>query len=54
VDSKFCHQKDAMAMGSCLLPIISNIFMEHFEKLALDLVQYKPSWSGLKTLSSYK
>jgi hypothetical protein len=24
-----------MAMGSSLSPIVSNIFMEHFEKLAL-------------------
>jgi hypothetical protein len=32
-----------MTMGSSLSPIISNIFVEHFEKLALDLVQYKPS-----------
>jgi hypothetical protein len=42
VDDKFYQQKDGMAMGSALSPIISNIFMEHFEKLALDSVQYKP------------
>jgi hypothetical protein len=36
VDDKFFQQKDGMAMGSSLSPIISNIFMEHFEKLALD------------------
>jgi hypothetical protein len=42
VDDKFFQQKHGMAMGSSL-PIVSNIFMEHFEKLALDSAQYKPS-----------
>jgi hypothetical protein len=43
VDDKFFQQKDGMAMGSFLSPIVSNIFMEHFEKLALDSAQHKPS-----------
>jgi hypothetical protein len=43
VDNKLFQQKDGMAMGSSLSPIVSNIFMEHFEKLALNLAQYKPS-----------
>jgi hypothetical protein len=43
VDDKFFQQKDGMAIGSSLSPIISNIFMEHFEKLALDSTQYKTS-----------
>jgi hypothetical protein len=43
VDDKFFQQKDGMAMGSSLSPIVSNIFMENFEKLALDSAQYKPS-----------
>jgi hypothetical protein len=38
VDDKFFQQKDVMAMGSSLSPTVSNIFMEHFEKLALDLL----------------
>jgi hypothetical protein len=42
VDVKFFQQKDGMAMGSSLSPIVSNI-MEHFEKLALDSAQHKPS-----------
>jgi hypothetical protein len=29
-------QKDGMTVGSSLSPIVSNILMEHFEKLALD------------------
>jgi hypothetical protein len=42
VDDKFFQQKDGMAMRSSLTPTVSNIFMEHFEKLALDSAQYKP------------
>jgi hypothetical protein len=36
VDDKFFQQKDGMATGTSLSPVVSNIFMEHFEKLALD------------------
>jgi hypothetical protein len=43
VDDKFFQQKDGMAMGSSLSPIVIIIFMEHFEKLALDSAQHKPS-----------
>jgi hypothetical protein len=43
VDDKFFQQKDGMAMGSFLSPIVCNIYMEHFEKLALDSAQHKPS-----------
>jgi hypothetical protein len=43
VDDKFFQQKDGMDMGSSLSPIVSNIFMEHFEKLALDSAQHKTS-----------
>jgi hypothetical protein len=32
-----------MTMGSSLTPIVSSIFKEHSEKLALDSAQYKPS-----------
>jgi hypothetical protein len=43
VDDKFFQQKDDMAMGSSLSPTVSNIFMEHFEKLALESAQHKTS-----------
>jgi hypothetical protein len=43
VDDKFFQQKDGMAMGSSVSPIVSNIFMEHFEILALDSTQHKQS-----------
>jgi retron-type reverse transcriptase len=31
-----------MALGSSLSPIVSNIYVEHFEKPALDSAQNKP------------
>jgi hypothetical protein len=43
VDDKFFQQKDGMVMGNSLSPIVSNIFMEHFQKLALDSAPYTPS-----------
>jgi hypothetical protein len=30
-------------MGHLLFPVVSNIFMEHFEETALDTVDYKPT-----------
>jgi hypothetical protein len=38
----FFQQKDGIAMGSSQSAIISNIYMEHFKKLAPDLAQHKP------------
>jgi hypothetical protein len=32
-----------MAMGTSLSPIVRNIYMEHFEKVALDSAEHKPS-----------
>jgi predicted GIY-YIG superfamily endonuclease len=43
VDDRFYQQKDGMAMGSSLSPTVSNIYMKHFEKLALYSVQHKLS-----------
>jgi hypothetical protein len=43
VDDKFSQQKDGMTVGSSLSLTVSNIFMEHFDKLALDSAPYKPS-----------
>jgi hypothetical protein len=39
-DDKFFQQKEGMAMGSSLSPIVSNIFMEYFDKLALDSAKH--------------
>jgi hypothetical protein len=30
-----------MAMGNSLSPVVSNIFMEHFEEISLDTAYYK-------------
>jgi hypothetical protein len=43
VDDRFFQQKDGIIMGNSFSPIVSNIFMEHFEKLALDSAKHKPS-----------
>jgi hypothetical protein len=42
MEDKFFQQRDGMAMGRSLSSIISNNFMEHFEKLALDSALHKP------------
>jgi hypothetical protein len=42
VEDKFFQQRDGIAVGGSLLPIVSSIFMEYFEKLAFDTAQYKP------------
>jgi hypothetical protein len=43
VDNKLFQQEDGMAVVSFLSHIVSSVFMEHFEKVALDSAQYKPS-----------
>jgi hypothetical protein len=43
VGGEFFQQKEGMAVGSSLSPIVSNIYMEFFEKLILNSAQYKPS-----------
>jgi hypothetical protein len=43
VDFKFFQQKDSMAVESDLSSIISNIYVEHFEKWTLDPGQNKTS-----------
>jgi hypothetical protein len=42
VDDKFFQQKDGMTMGSSLSPIISNVYMVHFQELT-QLSKHKPS-----------
>jgi hypothetical protein len=31
-----------MAVGSSLSPVVSNVFMEYFKDMVLDMVKYKP------------
>jgi hypothetical protein len=40
---KFYQQKDGMAMGNSLSLVVSNIFMEYFEEIALETADYKPA-----------
>jgi len=40
---RFYQQKECMAMGSSLSPVVRNIFMERFETLTLDTAEQKPS-----------
>ena len=40
---EFYEQKEGAAMGSPLSPVISNLFMEHFEQEAIDRAKYKPT-----------
>jgi hypothetical protein len=42
-EDKFYQQKEGMAIGSSLSLMISNIFMEHFEEVALDTADHKPT-----------
>jgi hypothetical protein len=43
VDDKFFQQKDGMSMGKALSPVVTNIYMEHFEELALKAAAHRPS-----------
>ncbi|KAG8192007.1 hypothetical protein JTE90_001741 [Oedothorax gibbosus] len=36
------EQRDGVAMGSPLSPVIANFYMEHFEKLALSTADHRP------------
>jgi hypothetical protein len=42
-EDQFYHQKECIAMGNSLSPVVSKIFMEHFEEIALDTEDYKPT-----------
>jgi hypothetical protein len=43
-EDKFFQQKEGMAMGSSPSLMTNNIYMEHFEKMAIDSAQLKPSF----------
>jgi hypothetical protein len=36
-------KNDGMAMGNSLSPVVSNMFMEDFEEIALDTADHKPA-----------
>ena len=41
-DGQFCEQTDGVAMGSPLSTVITNFFMEDFEKKAIEQATHKP------------
>jgi hypothetical protein len=42
-DDTFFQQKDGLAAASSVSPIVINIYVKHFEKLALDSTQHRSS-----------
>jgi hypothetical protein len=40
---QYYQQKEGVAMGNSLSPVLSNIFMEHFEEIAMDTAECKPA-----------
>jgi hypothetical protein len=43
-EDKFYQQKEGMAMGNSVPPVVSNIYeMDHFEERALDTADHKPA-----------
>jgi hypothetical protein len=40
---KFYQQKEGRTMGYSLYPVVSNIFIEHSEEIALDTADHKPA-----------
>ena len=43
VKDNFYKQTGGMVMDSPLFPILSNMYMEHFEKIVIASVDHKPS-----------
>ena len=42
-NNRFCQQKEGAAMGNPLSPVVANIYMEHFEALAIESARLKPA-----------
>jgi hypothetical protein len=42
-ESKFYRQKEGVAMGNSLSPVVSNIFVEFFEEMVLDPAEHIPA-----------
>jgi hypothetical protein len=46
-EDKFYQQKEGKAVGKSLSPVVSNVFMEHFEEITQDTAGLKPAkWFG--------
>lgn len=42
-EDKFNHKKYLMEVGSSLSPVVSCVFMEHFQETALGTADHKPA-----------
>ena len=42
-NGRFYEQKEGAAMGNPLSPVVANIYMEHFETLAIESAKFKPA-----------
>jgi hypothetical protein len=42
-ENKFYQQTEGIAMRKSLFPVVSNIFTEHFEEMALDTADHEPA-----------
>ena len=42
-NNRFYQQKEEVAMGNPLSPVVANIYMEHFEALAIESARLKPA-----------
>ena len=42
-NGRFYEQMEGAAMGNPLSPVVANIYMEHFEELALESAEFKPA-----------
>jgi hypothetical protein len=42
-EDKFYQQKEGMVMGNSLSLMVSNIFIEHYEEIALHTADQKPT-----------
>ena len=42
-NGRFYEQKEDAAMGNPLSPVVANIYMEHFEELAMESAEVKPA-----------
>jgi hypothetical protein len=40
---KFYQQKEGMAMDNALSPVVNNVFMQHFEQIALNTAEHRPA-----------
>ena len=42
-NNRYYQQKEGAVIGNPLLPVVANIYMEHFEALAIKSARLKPA-----------